>query len=712
MGKKRVAEQRRGRSSQPQATAQWLWLALGLGAFGFLSLLSLLPLDSGLLREIWAPLLSGVLGWSAPLLAIAILAAAVFLFWRRDKLGELEKRAALGAVLVFIALEGFFQLLAQNPDPGLQPGAGGGYLGWALALLILPILGEIGSLLLLALILGVGGFLLLRPFRQELLGSGQRLMALRPRSAPTAESTLSKFRDKPQEPIAIRVPEPAKITIQPPKPEAREKVKLEEKHFPYEDNLPSLDLLEKSPENAWEEEDVEKKARIIEETLSSFGVPAQVVSIVPGPTVTQFGLEPGTIPSREGGPPRRVRVSQITALAKDLELALAASPVRIEAPVPGRPVVGIEVPNSQVALVSLRGVMETEAYQKLSSPLKLAMGRNVSGQPVVADLATMPHLLIAGATGSGKSVCLSSIVTSLLFQNSPQRLRLILVDPKPVELVHFAGLPHLQFKVLHDVEEALDGLRWAIQEMQRRYQYFKELGARHLEQYNSRAAAQGRETLPYIVVVIDELADLMLYAPFEVEQRITRLAQMARATGIHLVIATQRPSVDVVTGLIKANFPARISFAVSSQIDSRVVLDVAGAETLLGRGDMLYKAPDSASAVRLQGCLAFDREIYALVRWWQQKYPQAEAPQAPQVELEEEPAEKELGDKLLQQALALLQEHRYASTSFLQRKLGIGYPRAARLMDQLEEKGYVAPAESGGRSRKVIHPGDVSAEDR
>ncbi|MBI2845969.1 MAG: DNA translocase FtsK, partial [Chloroflexi bacterium] len=623
-----------------------------------------------------------------------------------------EKRAALGAVLGFLALVGFLQLLAQNPDPRLQVGSGGGYLGWALGLLLLPILGEVGSSLVYLLALVSGSFLAIWPYRRELLAAGQKLSTLRPPSPTAPSSTLPMVEEKHQEPVILSSPEPIKRATPPLSKRPQEKVKLEEKPLPVEVDLPPLELLEKSPETAWEEEDIEKKARIIEETLASFGVPAKVVSIVPGPTVTQFGLEPGTVASREGGPPRRVRVNQITALDKDLELALAASPVRIEAPVPGRPVVGIEVPNTQLAPVSLRGVMESEAYKKVLSPLKLALGRNVSGQPVVADLATMPHLLIAGATGSGKSVCLSSIVTSLLFQNPPQRVKLILVDPKPVELVHFAGLPHLQFKVLHDVEEALDGLRWAIQEMQRRYQYFKELGARHLQQYNSRAAAQGREPLPYIVIVVDELADLMLYAPFEVEQRITRLAQMARATGIHLVIATQRPSVDVVTGLIKANFPARISFAVSSQIDSRVILDIAGAETLLGRGDMLYKAPDSASPLRLQGCFVFDREIFSLVRWWQKNSPPTQIPLSPTVELEEEPEEKEVGDKLLEQALTLLRQHQYASTSFLQRKLGIGYPRAAKLMDQLEEMGYVAPAESGGRSRKVLHPDDVSPEER
>jgi S-DNA-T family DNA segregation ATPase FtsK/SpoIIIE len=451
---------------------------------------------------------------------------------------------------------------------------------------------------------------------------------------------------------------------------------------------------------------VERKAHIIEETLASFGVPAKVVSIRQGPTVTQFGVEPGYIGGRrEGERQRKVRISKITSLDKDLALALASAPIRIEAPVPGRSVVGIEVPNSEVSLVSLRGVMESEAFQeaKESSSLTIALGRDVSGQPVIADLALMPHLLIAGATGSGKSVCLSSILTCLLFQNPPGRLQLLLVDPKMVELVHFRGLPHLRGHVVRETDEVIRSLRWLMQEMDVRYREFAQEGARNIADYNSLREGRGEEPIPYIVVAIDELADLMMMAPDEIERLICRLAQLSRATGIHLVIATQRPSVDVITGLIKANFPARISFAVSSQVDSRVVLDTAGAESLVGRGDMLYMAPDSSSLVRLQGCFVSDEEIARTVAYWQREVglsaEQEVIPWEGEVEGE---AEAEGYDELFEEAKALVVQHERASASFLQRRLGIGYPRAARLIEQLEEAGIVGPMEPGGRSRKVL----------
>jgi len=349
--------------------------------------------------------------------------------------------------------------------------------------------------------------------------------------------------------------------------------------------------------------------------------------------------------------------------------------------------------------------MESEAFQraKESSTLTIALGRDVSDQRVIADLALMPHLLIAGATGSGKSVCLSSILTSLLFQNPPNRLQLLLVDPKMVELVHFRGLPHLRGHVVREVDEVIRSLRWLMQEMDARYRDFAQAGARNIEEYNS--SREGEESVPYIVVAIDELADLMMMAPDEIERLICRLAQLSRATGIHLIIATQRPSVDVVTGLIKANFPARICFAVSSQVDSRVVLDTAGGETLLGRGDMLYMAPDSSSLIRLQGCFVSDEEIARLVKFWKDEaVSPGEEKEVPWERIEETLAEvgAKGRDELFDEAKALVMRHERASASFLQRRLGIGYPRAARLIEQLEEAGIVGPMESGGRSRKVL----------
>ena len=331
--------------------------------------------------------------------------------------------------------------------------------------------------------------------------------------------------------------------------------------------LPSLDLLEETSLEALSEAEVRRKLKIIEDTLSSFGVPAKVVEVNQGPTVTQFGVEPGYVERK--GPDgqmtsRKVRVSKISSLSKDLALALAAAPIRIEAPVPGRSVVGIEVPNDKISLVALRTVMESGEFQQMDSPLKIALGQDVSGRPVAASLETMPHLLIAGATGSGKSVCINSTVTCLLFNNSPERLKVLMIDPKTVELIHFNGLPHLVAPVVTDMKKVLHSLRWVMAEMDKRYGILSQAAARNIEHYNYEKLPPGEEPLPYIVVAIDELADLMMMAPDEVERIICRLAQMSRATGIHLVIATQRPSVDVVTGLIKANFPARISFAVTS----------------------------------------------------------------------------------------------------------------------------------------------------
>ncbi|MBI4926509.1 MAG: DNA translocase FtsK, partial [Anaerolineae bacterium] len=349
-----------------------------------------------------------------------------------------------------------------------------------------------------------------------------------------------------------------------------------------------------------------ERGRLIEETLASFGAPAHIVEISQGPTVTQFGVEPDFLETRNGR--TRVRVSKIVSLADDLALALAAPRIRIQAPVPGRSYVGIEVPNAEISRVMMREVLESENFAKIRSTLRFALGKDVAGKPVAYDLAGMPHLLIAGTPGSGKSVCVNSILTALLLQNSPNELRMILVDPKRVELTGYNGIPHLLSPVVVDAERVIGALQWVQREMDARYHRFSQVGARNIVDYNKKNSP----TLPYLLVLVDELADLMMLAPDETERSLTRLAQLARATGIHLVLATQRPSVDVVTGLIKANFPSRIAFAVASGIDSRVILDQPGAERLLGRGDMLFQAPDSPAPVRLQGVFVSDPEIQRL----------------------------------------------------------------------------------------------------
>jgi len=484
-------------------------------------------------------------------------------------------------------------------------------------------------------------------------------------------------------------------------------------------HLPPVDeILEGSPEQELSQAEIRERVRIIEDTLGSFGVPAKVVEVNQGPTVTQFGVEPGYIERRDpNGRMKRakIKVSKIASLSNDLALALAASPIRIEAPVPGRSVVGVEVPNSEIALVALRTVLESEAFRGIKGPLPIALGQDVAGNPVATDLGSMPHLLIAGATGSGKSVCVNSIIASLLCTRTPAEVQFIMIDPKMVELTTFNGIPHLRAPVVIELDRVVGVLTWATREMDERYRMFNRARARNIEAYNQMLIAKGEKPLPYVVVIIDELADLMMISPDEVERSICRIAQMARATGIHLVIATQRPSVDVVTGLIKANFPARISFAVTSQVDSRVIIDVPGADKLLGRGDMLFMAPDSSKLVRLQGCFVSDKELAALVRYWkgartaqEPVVPEAVVQQPMWEEIEAAEVQAAQQDALLPKAIALVQQHERASISMLQRQLRIGYSRAARLIDLMEQQGIIGPEPGGGRSRELLQTRTVT----
>jgi DNA segregation ATPase FtsK/SpoIIIE, S-DNA-T family len=486
------------------------------------------------------------------------------------------------------------------------------------------------------------------------------------------------------------------------------------------------------------------KARMIEETLSSFGAPGRVVEVRTGPVITQFGVEPDYL--SRGGKKNRVKVSAIAALDKDLQLSLGAKSIRIEAPVPGKGYVGIEVPNDKSAIVRLRDVLESPNFTKIKSPLAIALGQSVDGTPIAADLSTMPHLLIAGTTGSGKSVCVNTIIASLLIKNTPERLRFIMVDPKRVELTGYNGIPHLAAPVVVELERTIGVLKWVTREMDERYRRFANAGARNIDDFNRHLPA-GEDTLPYIVVIIDELADLMLNAPDDTERHITRIAALARATGIHLIIATQRPSVDVVTGLIKANFPARIAFAVASGTDSRVILDQPGADRLLGRGDMLYMSGDSPAPQRLQGVFVSDSEIGNITHFWRSQLTDDDLTVRPMVSafaLDEGSSKKENGrggsgmrggapsrqqeaywdrddedededeedvdldangdDDLYEQAVDLVRRLNKASVSLLQRRLRIGYTRAARLIDVMEERGVVGPPVEGSKPRDVLPP--------
>jgi S-DNA-T family DNA segregation ATPase FtsK/SpoIIIE len=476
------------------------------------------------------------------------------------------------------------------------------------------------------------------------------------------------------------------------------------KNLNRESSLPPLSLLMEDQVIRLDESTINQTASILEKTLMDFGIPAKVIGYRMGPTVTQFAVEPGYIdkPAPEGQTlKQKIRVSQISQLSKDLALALSSTSIRIEAPVPGKSYVGIEIPNVRSVVVRMKSLLESEKFTKLNSPLAIALGRDVSGLPVVGDLSRMPHLLIAGTTGSGKSVCITSIAACLAMNNSPEDLRLIMIDPKMVELVRFNGLPHMFGKVETELERILGVLRWATQEMDRRYIAFSSIGARDLDAYNKKMEKRGEIVLPRIVIFIDELADLMMSAQATTEPLLVRLAQLARATGIHMIVATQRPSATVVTGLIKANFPARISFAVASHIDSRVILDSTGAENLLGRGDMLFLDPEKAVPVRTQGVMVSDEEVDKIITHWQGEQPESLNSSPPWENMLFEEQENG-GDELIQKAIEIVKESRHASASLIQRRLRIGYPRAARLVEELEEMGIVGPAQGGGKEREVL----------
>jgi len=457
---------------------------------------------------------------------------------------------------------------------------------------------------------------------------------------------------------------------------------------------PDLDLLSDTETGKADRGDIRGNAATIEKTLESFGISAHVVEVNLGPAVTQYALEVAL----------GTKLSKITSLERDLALALSAptGTIRIEAPIPGRNLVGIELPNRSPEFVPLKKMLEAEIMRNNDSKLAVSLGLDVSGKPLVADIGRMPHILIAGQTGSGKSVCINAFLASFLFRAAPTEIKLILVDPKRVELTHYNGIPHLLTPVIVEPEKVLSALRWILTEMDRRYKLFAQAGARNIDGYNEMS---GFQALPYIVLFIDELADIMLYSPVEVEDAITRIAQMSRATGIHMVLATQRPSVDVITGLIKANIPCRIAFAVASQVDSRVILDTQGAEKLLGRGDMLFLPPDQAKPIRIQGAFVSDKETSALVAFLKNQgvTPQYTEEVTMMTKSGRAPVPGLAGeaDPLFSDAVHEVCQYERASASLLQRRLSIGYARAARIIDQLESAGVVGPAE-GSKPRDVL----------
>lgn len=679
--------------------------ALGvlLIAAALMTFLALRGYTQGVLLTPWVSLLSLWFGWGSYLIMLAISYAGLALLFS-DKVSIGWSRIFALEVAAFLTL-GLLAAWGGNSIVSAESGADGGRVGWGITELVWQIMGEsLGTLLLfvlwvLALMSGLNLWAILERWLLKLSGE-----------SPAIELVIEP-EVKQEAPVEKPVKQPRKKSTPLP-PEFRKSLRVADHQDKKPDaprerdgRLPSLSILLSDQNTRPDERTINQTAGMIEKTLDEFGIAATVIGFRVGPTVTQFAVQPGFMKrpgaTEEEAQQMKVRVAQIASLQKDLALALSAERLRIEAPVPGKPYVGIEVPNTHSSVVRMRSILETDAFHKIGAPLAMALGRDVSGQPVVADLSRMPHLLIAGATGSGKSVCITALAACLAMNNPPEDLRMVMIDSKMVELLRFNGLPHLYGKVETNIERILGVLRWVVVEMEHRYRLLEAAHARDLEAYNRKLARKKDSSpLPRIVVLIDELADLMMSAPDQTEHNLVRLAQMARATGIHLVVATQRPSTDVVTGLIKANFPARLAFAVASGVDSRVILDTTGAENLLGRGDMLFLNPEMGNPVRAQGVMITDMEIERLVSHWQKSAAVvSEAP--PWEKLLTEPDENE-DQGLIEQAVSIVRQSQRASASLLQRRLRIGYPRAARLLDQLEEMGVVGPSQGGGKEREVL----------
>jgi S-DNA-T family DNA segregation ATPase FtsK/SpoIIIE len=818
--------------------------------------LSLLSPNQGQLTAALAGLMRRTFGWGSVVLPLITGGAGLYLvLWGMEQPPELPTYRLAGAGLLYLALMGFASLtllMLENDffDPWAVARAeqGGGYVGGVIASVLMTAVGNLGAIFTL-MVLAVLGTILVSGVTREDIGRLLQLLFTkrptlpsissrrpereipintgRPQRTPVRDTAQPRLIPDPAEAAAAEAAAPAATETKTARPEAKPAapparkgrssrgntapepaetptvvtpVFLGSNGRPQQHNwkLPAIDeILEPGTDQDPSGAVIREQVEIIEHTLESFGAPATVVEINQGPTITQFGVEPSFITMRSGKR-TKVKVGKIASLADDLTLALHAQSIRIQAPVPGKGYVGIEVPNPAKALVSLRDVMETAVFGKLKSPLRIGLGQDVAGQPIVADLAAMPHLLIAGATGSGKSVCVNAIIASLLLLNTPDQLKLVMVDPKRVELTGYNGIPHLAAPVVVEMDKVIGVLQWAMREMDNRYKMFAEAGARNIIEYNKKANRnKSLEPLPYIVIIIDELADLMMLSPEETERGVTRLAQLARATGMHMVIATQRPSVDVVTGLIKANFPARVAFAVASSTDSRVILDSTGAERLLGQGDMLYQSPDAAAPVRSQGCFVSDGELNKLIGYWQAarrfnivsaaesvrakpaeipsqpatpppqvkqqpkeatpaarpptvdapvvnmgksaakpveedaptlvnrktaespptpkpetERPNPPAPTKPETkqqplwealqEMENEEPQVEIDDDLMPEAIELVRKLNKASTSLLQRRFRIGYTRAARLIDAMEEMGIIGPPTGTSKAREVL----------
>lgn len=720
-----------------------LALVIVLGFFG----------SAGMVGNVLGKATAIILGWAKLVFPLFLVMAGVVLLLRKETSFYVTK--LLGLSITLFSIAGFFHWFYESSEmqKTASEGVGGGYIGYVLAYLLTKYLGIAGGLVIIIALFLIG---IIVAFNFSIVGLWEKMKKEKeegeesekqeeavqeeaPKIAETenqekkeedeAENNIGKieFVEGPDRYVSSELSQGengfsgkklfSKKALYDFESRGTSKMKRKKNKWVF----PPLDLLEQSSGTA-KGGDIEKNAEIIEKTLKNFGIDVERGEIKTGPAVTQYSFRPAV----------GVKISKILALQNDLSLALAAHPIRIEAPIPGKSLVGIEVPNKVSAIVRLRGIIDSQDFKYQKSNLTLAMGEDVSGNFIFGDIAKMPHLLIAGATGTGKSVCVNSVITTLLYQNSPEDLKFILVDPKRVELSLYNGIPHLLSGVIVENGKVINALRWAVGEMERRYRLLQDAGSRDIVSYQEKVKLGKKkkhtdpesgeitetemENLPYIVIVIDELADLMGSHGKEVEGAVVRIAQMARAVGIHLIISTQRPSVEVITGLIKANITTRIAFQVATQIDSRTILDMGGAEKLLGNGDMLYLSASSPKPKRIQGVFVSESEVKRVVKFIkEQKVEEEKIGEDITSSEKENPIDfkdvtnENQGDELYEAAKAEVIRAKKASASLLQRRLRVGYARAARLLDILEEKGIVGPAD-GAKPREVFATGENSSE--
>ena len=724
---------------------------VALAFFGLFSLVSLLTGSEGGLFGAISKILQQIAGYGAFLLPIVFIVLGIWLVFRnKNRLPVISSERLLGIISLTFNLFTWMHWIAGGGWELVQAGRGGGVLGAVFERILTLTLGDLGgfvillawSLISLVLALDISIPDLFRNLShsasktKDLVAEGvnkispqkniQKINNMKAKLSSSEEGDFLPLDEEKRPRISLnflgrelkkRGIEDSKKGINKIEPEFNPQPRLQVHRRTSNSFLrpPLITEMLDQPTRLNFQEDLDKnRANIIEETLGSLGAPSKVVEIHHGPTFTQFCLEPGLLDRRIG--PKRVGVAKISNHAGDIALALSVRSVRMETPVPGKSYIGIEVPNNDLELVSLREGMESEIFRKRHGELKFVLGKDVSGKSYTVSLADMPHLLIAGSTGTGKSVCLNSILACYLLQYSPEELKLLLIDPKRVELTNYNGIPHLMNPVIVDPEKVPAYLKWLVREMDRRLEEFRRLKVRDITEYN----ATQKIKIPFIVVAIDELATLMMLSPMETETALNRLAEMARATGIHLIIATQRPSVDVITGKIKANFPTRIAFAVVSGTDSRVGIDKIGADRLVGKGDMLFHSPEMGVPKRLQGVFVADHEIERVVEYWQKvgeeqkKRAQAQGMEPvqamtdfayqPHIPLKE--LEMDGEDQMIQKAIDIVRLEERASISLLQRKLSIGYIRAARMVEKLEQMGIIGKPEPGSGVRPVLDFGE------